>query len=120
MTLPVVLLTVPGNFCAMPHCNSAMNDQYLPTHIRHVHHMILSIGTESSSLSLPPPCKCPRTSHSTAASNPYILNTLVDDIHCLVPQCPAHSTDLYTIRCHLCIRHPMDQFQVISLYNFVH
>ena len=101
-----------------PHCNSAMNDQYLSTHIHHVHHMILSTNTESSSLS-PPPCKCPHTSHSTAASNPYILNTLVHDIRCPVPCCLAHSTDLYTIHRHLCIQHPMDQFQVISPYNSV-
>ena len=101
-----------------PYCTSAVNDQSLSTHIHHVHHMILSMHTDSSPLS-PPPSKHSCSSHASVSSDPYILNTFVSDICCPVPDCPAHSPDLYIMCRHICIRHLIYHFQVLGNYKFV-
>jgi len=100
-----------------PHCDTAVSDQYLPTHIRHVHHLLPNMATDSSSPS-PPPCKRQRTVHDSVSPNPYIITIWDGDMCCPIPDCPAHSSNSHTIRRHFCIRHPMDHFRVFGKSEF--
>ena len=40
-------------------------------------------------------------------------------MHGPVSHCPAHSSNPYAIRRHLCIRHPMDHFQIFGGTEFI-
>jgi hypothetical protein len=102
-----------------PHCTHVMSDQYLPTHIRHVHHR-LPVSTDQPCPS-PPPRKRPRVSQSSANPNHYSIRIVPGaNIVCPVPNCPTYSTNPYVIRRHLCIRHPTDQFRLLGDCDYVH
>ena len=94
-----------------PYCSHAVSNQYLPTHIRHVHGALPDVSTDCTRTS-PPPCKRPRTSDPPAFLNHYTIRLGPGMIVCPVPDCPAHSTSSYVFRRHLCIRHPMDHFRL--------
>ena len=63
-----------------PHCDHAVSDQYLPRHIREVHHLLPTLQVDTFSPS-PPPCKRSRIS--------YTVNLLEKTLRCPVPDCPA-------------------------------
>ena len=100
-----------------PHCDHAVSDQYLPTHIRHVHHRVPDVRTDGTCVS-PPPRKRPRLSHSSVSSNHYSVRLDSDYIVCPVPDCPASFSDSSVFRHHLCIRHSMDHFKLTGSSEF--
>lgn len=89
-----------------PHCHKSMNDQYLPTHIRHLHHVLPCVRAA-------PPCDSSGPTKRRRLS--YTLHVPTSsDIHCPVPDCPTYSSDLSIIRRHFCIRHPTDQLELLG------
>ena len=91
-----------------PHCEKALSEQYMPIHIRHVHHMLPVFTDQCIS---DPPCKRPRLSHSVCSSSPNRYDVRMTDIMvCPVPDCPAWTKDPWIFRKHLCVRHPMCHF----------
>lgn len=81
-------------------CEKSMNDQYMPTHMRHVHHELpLNLRPGLSDPS-PRPSKRRRTD---ASVHSYVLRVSHQDLHCPVLHCPTHSSNLYVLRRHFCI-----------------
>ena len=104
-----------------PHCTRSMTDQYLPTHIRHVHHLLPDMSTDSPCTSLPPsPCKRQRLSDSAPLTSPnHYYISLSDTLVCPVPGCPTWTEDFCVFRRHLCIRHPTALFSFVG-YPDIH
>ena len=98
--------------------NRNVNEQYLPTHIRHLHHALPRVRS-GSSLPSARPSKRQRTS-SVVSSNHYVLRLSTDEaMSCPVPDCPAYSTRHDVLRRHFCIRHQLVQFDIVGPSQFV-
>jgi len=94
-----------------PHCRRAMTDQYLPTHIRHVHHMLPDMSTDPPCTSSPPPpSKRQKLSNSVPPSPNHYYIRFSDVLVCPVFDCPTWTEDFNVLRRHLCVRHPTDLF----------
>jgi hypothetical protein len=96
-----------------PHCSLSMSNQHLPTHIRHVHHMLPpNVSSDFDTDTFAPSCKRPRLSPPSVslASNHYAISLDADVLVCPIPNCPAWTLDPRVLRTHLCIRHPLHHF----------
>jgi hypothetical protein len=100
-----------------PHCHCTMNDQHVPTHIRHVHHMIPDLSPDDHiAPPIPPPCKRRKTSHPPVSPAPSCHQVRLgsDILVCPVPACPTWTYDLHVFTRHLCIRHSSDHFDFVD------
>jgi hypothetical protein len=97
-----------------PHCYKALNEQYMPTHIHHIHHIMTFYSSMivDQTDSAPPPYKRHCVQHIPSH---YEVNFLDKIIVCPVPDCPAWTTNTNIIRNHLCIRHPLDEFKFVGV-----
>ena len=101
-----------------PHCQRSMSAQHVPTHIRHVHHMIPDVLPEDSiGPPLSPPPKHRKTSQPSvsSASSCHQVRLGSDILVCPVPACPTWTYDIHVFTRHLCIRHPLDHFEFVDV-----
>ena len=92
-----------------PHCQKSLSAQYMPTHIRHIHHMVLdSVAAPQETPTTPPTTKRQCIIHVPSC---YDIDLSADIIVCPVPDCPTWTPDPAIIKHHLCSRHPLDEFR---------
>ncbi len=90
-----------------PHCQKALSSQYLPQHIRQIHHALPDTHLDKR--------QC--IDHTSHRYNVILQNGF---IICPVNECPSWTDDLSVFQQHACIMHPFDRFHFIDFpHNFI-